>query len=1173
MPLNFISINGDQLGTTTATLTFQGNNELALGVVIDVEIEVVKPDFYAAQKYFTTNEKHPKVNFYTTGQFSNAPIVITCQSSDQSVHGPIQGTFTPPQGNSMYLDFIKPGTVYFLCDVTHNDQASLEYDNKVVEFYAQYIDMSPFGNELVVSPTVRTDGVPGTYSVSVYLAEHVNSETAVSISIVDPSIATPSVTTLTFRPDNYFVPQYVDIQAGSTKGITEIVFATANFGRNTVILFHKEEFVVNFQANQPKCNGDLGSASVSVTVGSGSYTYNWLPAGTGLTTDTSVSGLKKGTYSIQVIDGVHQPFFKSFDIDQAPDAITGTFAVHTDISCKGANDGALTAAGQGGSGSYNYAWDGLASSAPSLTSLTPGTYKVEISDSVNICPTATITTKITEPDELTLDPHQTDILCHSEATGTANMSVSGGVAPYKFIWTTLSLADDVSVATELIAGSYPVTVKDDHGCHKDYTFQLSEPNTALQVPFVQTDVLCAGDATGDIQLSANGGTPGSGYSYSWNPEVGNSDYVSKLTAGDYTYNVTDANGCFVTQKVTITEPPVLVATPTHKDVTCHGASTGEVGVTVSGGNSGYSYSWNPSTVNGMSGLGLPAGIYESTVKDKNQCQVVQNITISEPDAFSIKPNYTAIKCYGGSGVLHANPLGGTEPFTYSWYPAGGSDVDSYEVPAGIYVLTASDSCGTTFTNSVIVPQPTPIALVPSQINVACNGDNSGSATVYASGGTPGYTYAWSPYGGTAETASGLSAGTFTVTVTDANGCQAKQTYVISEPDPVDFTYSTVPVKCYGAATGSVTLTVAGGSRRYLYEWNPSVSNGPAASNLVAGTYEVTVADAGFCSAARGIVVAQPSAPLTISAAQNNVACYGGTGNATATVTGGTPGYTYLWTPSGGNGPTATELVAGTYVLTVTDANGCSTTHQYVISQPAPLVASATQKNVTCKGASNGVAVAKASGGVLPYSYSWTGSNANNATVSGLAGGQYSVQVTDNNKCTAVLNYTISEPNSTFSVTVAKIDNVCKGSAEGSLKVSPVGGSGNYSYKWATGETTNVRANLTAGSYLLTVGDTGGCTKQFTYTVIEPDVQFCQNNGTCVALDTCVCQGYWNGTDCSSPICPNGCLNNGTCTGANECTCAPGFGGPSCAKSSATLSHFVDIKLSLMMLALLLAYVA
>ena len=314
----------------------------------------------------------------------------------------------------------------------------------------------------------------------------------------------------------------------------------------------------------------------------------------------------------------------------------------------------------------------------------------------------------------------------------------------------------------------------------------------------------------------------------------------------------------------------------------------------------------------------------------------------------------------------------------------------------------------------IIVDNNPLSASVSKTNVSCNGGSNGSATVSASGGTGSYTYTWSPSGGTAATATGLSAGTYTCTITDSNSASITKSVTLTQPTAlVASANSQTNVSCNGGSNGSATVSVSGGAGGYTYSWSPSGGTAATATGLTAGTYTVTVTDANSCQTTQSFTITEPTVLAASASSQTNVSCNGGSnGAATVSVSGGTGSYTYSWSPSGGTAATATGLTAGTYTVTVTDANSCQTTQSFTITQPPALVASAVvNNNVSCNGSADGSATASATGGASSYTYLWS-NGAVTETTTGLEAGTYSVTVTDANGCTDVASVTITDTTTT-----------------------------------------------------------------------------------------------------------------------------------------------------------------
>jgi hypothetical protein len=768
------------------------------------------------------------------------------------------------------------------------------------------------------------------------------------------------------------------------------------------------------------CNGGSnGSATVSVTGGTGAYTYSWAP--TGGTADTA-NGLSAGTYTVTVTDANSCQTTQSFTITE-PAALVASAGIQNNVSCNGGSNGSATVNVTGGTAGYTYSWSPSGGAADTASGLTAGTYTATITDA-NGC-TATQSFTITEPTALVASASaQTDITCNGDANGSATVAATGGTGSYTYSWSPSGGTADT--ANGLSAGTYTATVTDANGCTATQSFTITEPTAIITSVSTQTNVSCFSGTNGSATIAATGGTPG--YTYSWSPYGGTADTATGLSAGTYTVTITDANSCTATQSVTITEPSIMTTSiATQTNVSCNGGSNGSATITATGGSGIYTYSWSPSGGTGNTANGLTAGTYTATITDENGCTATQSVTITEPLVLSASiGGQTEVSCNSGSdGSATVSVTGGTGPYTYSWAPFGGTADTATGLAAGTYTVTITDSNGCTTTQSFTITEPTAlVASASAQTDITCNGDANGSATVAATGGTGSYTYSWSPSGGTADTATGLAAGTYTATVTDQNGCSATQTFVINQPAAIIASAAAqTDVTCNGASNGSATVTATGGTGAYTYSWSPSGGTTNTATGLAAGIYTATVKDANGCSATQSFTISQPAALSVSVNVLTNVSCNSGSdAAATAIVTGGTGAYTYSWSPAGGTADTATGLSAGIYTVTVTDANGCTANQSFTINQPTSLAATVTQTNVTCSGGNNGSATITVTGGSGIYTYAWSPSGGNAATATGLTAGIYNVTVTDSNGCilTEIVTVTTAQDTTAPVPTVASL---------------------------------------------------------------------------------------------------------------------------------------------------------
>ncbi|WKW47122.1 T9SS type A sorting domain-containing protein [Myroides sp. JBRI-B21084] len=768
------------------------------------------------------------------------------------------------------------------------------------------------------------------------------------------------------------------------------------------------------------CNGGTnGSATITATGGTAPYTYSWSPSGG---TAATATGLAAGTYTCTITDANACSKTVSTTITQ-PTTLMLTNAAQTNVSCNGGFNGSASVnAATGGTGPYSYNWtpgNPTGDGTLSVSGLDARTWTCTVTDA-NGC-TKTVTTTITQPTTaLNGSIAKTDVSCNGGTNGSATITATGGTAPYTYSWS--PSGGTAATTTGLAAGTYTCTITDANGCTKTVTTTILQPTTALNGSIAKTDVSCNGGTNGKATVTATGGT--APYTYSWSPSGGTAATATGLAAGTYTCTITDANGCTKTVTTTITQPTTALNGSIAKtDVSCNGDINGKATVTATGGTVPYTYSWSPSGGTAATATGLAAGTYTCTITDANGCTKTVTTTITQPTtALNGSIAKTDVSCNGGTnGSATITATGGTVPYTYSWSPSGGTAATATGLAAGNYTCTITDANGCTKTVTTTITQPT-TALNGSiaKTDVSCNGGTNGKATVTATGGTAPYTYSWSPSGGTVATATGLAAGTYTFTITDANGCTKTVTTTITQPTTaLNGSIAKTDVSCNGGTNGKATVTATGGTVPYTYSWSPSGGTAATATGLAAGTYTCTITDANGCTKTVATTITQPTTALNGSIAKTDVSCNGGTnGKATVTATGGTVPYTYSWSPSGGTAATATGLAAGTYTCTITDANGCTKTVTTTITQPAALIAEATQNYpATCLQNSNASATVAISGGTAPYSYAWD-NGVNTATANNLSVGNHTVMITDANGCKTTA--TIA---TTFADTVAPVPSI------------------------------------------------------------------------------------------------------------------------------------------------------
>jgi len=884
--------------------------------------------------------------------------------------------------------------------------------------------------------------------------------------------------------------QSTAIATGLSVGSYTVAVTDANgcIGSAGVTINEPAPLVVTVTGTDPVCNGSCdGSATASVTGGTSPYTYQWDDPS--FQTTQTADNLCAGTYSVNITDANGCSTSSGVVIND-PAGMSLTTST-TDATCGNA-DGSASVSVSGGTTPYSYQWDDPSSqTTATATGLASGGYAVTVTDANGCTDAANVSINDIGGPSAAIST-STDVSCNGGNDGSATVSATGGTTPYTYQWDD-PLNQTTATATGLTAGTYNVIVTDANGCSASASVTINEP-TALNAAITSsTDASCNGACDGDATVSASGGV--SPYTYQWDdPNSQITATANNLCVGAYNVTVTDANGCTAIASVSINEPAALTVSVTGTDPACPGACDGDASASVTGGTSPYTYQWDdPLFQVTATATGLCAGTYSVVVTDVNGCNTSSSIVINDPAGMALTTSTTDATCGNADGSATVSVTGGTIPYTYLWNdPLAQTTATATGLAAGGYSVTVTDFDGCTeIANATINDIGGPSAAISSSTDVSCNGGNDGSATVSATGGTTPYTYQWDdPLTQTTATATGLSAGTYNILVTDSNGCSASASVAIDEPAALNaIITSSSDVSCNGGSDGEATVSVSGGVSPYTYQWDdPNSQIAATATGLAAGTYTVNVTDANGCVDIAGVTITEPAA-LSISITGTDPTCPGACdGQATASVTGGTSPYTYQWNdPLFQVSATAVGLCAGTYTVTVTDANGCTFSTSVILSEPASLILSTSSTDATC-GNADGSATVAVSGGTAPYTYQWDDPSTQvTATATGLSAGGYSVTVTDANGCFEIANVTINDIGGPTVGMSSSTDVSCNGGNDGSATSSASGGNSPYTYQWddPISQTSETATGLSAGIYNVVVTDSTGCSASASVTINEP----------------------------------------------------------------------------------------
>ena len=606
-----------------------------------------------------------------------------------------------------------------------------------------------------------------------------------------------------------------------------------------------------------------------------------------------------------------------------------------------------------------------------------------------------------------------------------------------------------------------------------------------------TNVLCNGGNNGSISVSLSGGTQPYSYSDNGGTSYQNNFLFSGLTAGNYSLYVKDANNCAVTygsNPIVIQQPAALTQVDSAFSASCGNVNDGSIVVHASGGTAPYSYSLNGGANQpGNSFFGQSAGTYTVQVTDANACFSTAQVTVNAAYVVTASlVNKTNVSCFGGSdGTATLALTGGIAPYSYSingvTFQPGATFTG---LAAGNYVGTIKDSHGCTDFVLVQITQPNLLTVqIDTLTNVACHDSATGAINIAVIGGTAPFTFHWSNNSST-QNISHLTAGTYNVTVVDSKGCSTYSGATVSQPLALFVNVASYHnLGCYNDSSASIQTAASGGTPPYAFVWS-NQSTYQNIFGLQPGTYTLTVNDAGGCVATISQAVTQPT-QLTGTITGTNVSCASTTSGAiNFTLSGGTPGYTYLWS-NGSATQNQTGIGAGTYVVMAHDAHGCAFNDSITLTGAlTPLVANLATISPTCHGTNSGTIIGVVTGGSQPYTYNWN-TSAHTTSIANLPAGDYALTVTDAAGCSVVVNDTLKQTDSLY-VSATVNGAKCFNTSSGAVVAGVRGGVPPYTYLVnGIQQVTDTFNNLNAGNYSVLVIDANGCQATSSFVVASP----------------------------------------------------------------------------------------
>ncbi|MEY3368049.1 MAG: hypothetical protein RI973_1204 [Bacteroidota bacterium] len=567
-----------------------------------------------------------------------------------------------------------------------------------------------------------------------------------------------------------------------------------------------------------------------------------------------------------------------------------------------------------------------------------------------------------------------------------------------------------------------------------------------------------------------------------------------LCPGNYQVIVSDVSGCQDTVFFSVGSPPAIQINASQTSlVSCSGSADGCATVSATGGTGSFTYLWNNVNMStGPSICTLPEGPISVTAFDQSNCPATDTVVIASNPPITVSFTNAPVSCKGGSdGSISIQVGGGSGNYTFQWSNGTiGNQLTLNGLSAGNYGVTITDAslCQALASTTVTEPVSSP-AVMLEQTLIGCFGSNNSQAGASAMGGTPPYSYSWSPGNQNQATANNLAPGNYLVVVTDSEGCTATGPISIQEWPAYDIIISALPPSCHNASDAALSMVVlGGGDGSYTYQWNTG-STEDFLSNLTGGmTYTVTVTDGQGCTASQSRTIDNPP-PMAASASSTDAECYGeGSGQATVvSVLNAAGNLIYNWGPAANNqsGQTATGLNAGTYQVTVTDANGCTAVAGTTVGQPTAISPSYYVINNSCYGYQDGSIDLSITGGTPAYTIAWS-TGATTTKVDNLFSGWYQVTITDGKNCTLEDSVLVDTPEPVNADPAVK-DVSCYDGRDGSITMTTLGGTPPYQYSLDGNSyfSSSTLIALEAGEYQVFIRDAKGCIYKTSAAVGQP----------------------------------------------------------------------------------------
>jgi gliding motility-associated-like protein len=862
----------------------------------------------------------------------------------------------------------------------------------------------------------------------------------------------------------------------------------------------------------PTCTSTTVNLSVLASNGIPPYVYTLMPNNLNNSTGLFPNMTIPATYTVTVTGQNGCSATIVIPLTIPPGLAWGAFSI-AQIPCTGGNTGAITATVASGTNPLTFVLNpGIVTNSTGIfTNLAPNTYSITVIDA-NGCTTASNVNIGILPSVTFNSVNHTNISCNGQNNGAINVSATG-FGPVNYTLQPGAITNNNGNFLNLTVGTYTINAADGGNCPASTVVTITQPNPLFIASVNSTIPTCVPGGDGSLTINNSGGTTPYLYSLNNGPNQANTVFLN-LSIATYTVKVTDANGCTVTSVYNLQNPTApSFSSLTSNQLACAGIASGTITALVNGGANPLNYTINPLGLSNTTGIfsNLPVNTYTVTVADANGCAITSTISINQPSQVawtSIVPsNVTCMN--NADGMANALASGGVGIFTYNVNPGNISNTNGQftNLSPNNYTIVATDANGCSITSTFQITQPPILSWTNTIVTNACN-NVLGSYSTTLNGGTPFYTYTLNP--GSLNNSTGLfqslAAGSYTIVGTDANNCTLSSVFsILTSPLITISTISNTVPSCNPGNNASITFTALGGASPLLYNLNGGSNQSTSIFNgLGVSIYTVNVIDAIGCSISTTVNISNPSSPSFSAVSSTPILCFAGTSSISSTASGGVGSLSYTMNPGAINSATGifNSVSSNNYTITVTDANNCTATTNYILSQPTLMIwDSIDKRDVSCFGGTNGIVTSSASGGTGLITYTLTPPGISNISGSffGLGIGAYTLIATDSNGCVLSSNFIINQAPPIVWATANSNSPLCFNGTNGSIQVLATGGNGGFEYTLMPGavlNTTGSFTNLVAGTYTITAKDIKSCTLSTVLTVSPtPAVQLGNINTT------------------------------------------------------------------------------